>query len=557
MKAILILLISCSISAIGQSKMNILDSKIKQVFIKKNDNLEVVRLHENGIYEHLKYTENSYYECTVKRNLGKYKKTGNSVMFEVPSEKEFDGNIYNRSFFKDKHLYTSKLACFIKKKTPLFSATTKKKYRKPYYFQLDRDVIVNNQDIVAKINLKEIVDYIIKGNVNEKEKAYSIANFITNSISYDYKYLKTTIYDCPQNDSKQMLAGKNRLAVCEGYARIFHELASIGGLESKYVTGYTKQSISDLNKIKDYHAWNIVTIEGKKKIFDVTWADGGDKHWLSVDPSLMIYSHFPDDSVDQLLDKAITKEEYKNLPVVIPYNEGKYSPFSLNKGTVNCDSVFHIAFAGRVQIDCRATHSAIFITHYIDEKYKSKSFFYNKCRNVSRKYYGDSTHVYIPLEDIVTPLRIEVDNRIRMNFMVVKGGRNMLMNHYLANSKMQLAEPSAKAIMASIALGKEDILKEIVGDTSSVFFNQEGQLQLNKNVLSEIKKWDGSISEWTKIRHYSYGMSVNPSKKTDYKVENFFQITDNLRLIFDKEDTGIVITDLKYNELVDYSSYKN
>jgi hypothetical protein len=548
MKAILILLISFSVSAIGQSKMNILDSKIKQVFIKKNDKLEVVRLYDNGIYEHLKYTKNSYYECTVKRNLGKYQKTGNSVMFEVPSGKEFDGNIYNRSFFKDKHLYTSKLAHLIKKNTPLLSLTRKKKYRKPYYFQLDQDVIVNNENIEAKIDIEEIVNYIIKKDKSEKEKAYSIAHFITKSVSYDYEYLKTRIHDCPIEDSKKILAGKNRLTVCSGYSKVFNELATIAGLESKYVTGYTKQSITDLNKIDGYHAWNIVTIEGKKKIFDVTWADGGDEHWLSVDPSLMIYSHFPDDSVDQLLDKAITKEEYKNLPVVIPYNEGKYNPFSLNKGTVNCDSVFHIAFSGRVQIDCRATHSAIFITHYIDEKYKSKSFFYNKCRNVSRKYYGDSTHVYIPLEDIVTPLRIEVDNRIRMNFMVVKGGRNMLMNHYLANSKMKLAEPSVKAAMASVVLGREDILKEIVGDTSSVFFNQEGQLQLTKNILSEIKKWDGSISKWSIVRHYSNIASLKSNNKTDWRDENYFQITDNLRLIFDKEDTGIVIKDLRYNE---------
>ncbi len=557
MKTIVIIIISFSIGAIGQSKMNISDAKIKEVFLGKKDKmkvlaeekdkLEVVRLYDNGIYEHLEYTKNSYFNYSVKRNLGNYQKTREKVTFETPKEKEFDGNIYDRSFFRDGHLYTSKLACLIKKNTPLLSLTRKKKYKKPYYFQLDEDVIVNNEDIIAQINLEEIVDYIIKGDNSEKEKAYSIAHFITKSVSYDYEYLKTRIHDCSIEDSKKILAGKNRLTVCSGYSKVFNELATIAGLESKYVTGYTKQSLTDLNEVNNYHAWNIVTITGEKKIFDVTWSDGGDDYWLSVNPNLMIYSHFPDDTADQLLDKPVTKEEYKNFPVVVPQSEGEYNSFSVNTGTVQCDSVFHIAFSGRVKIDCRATHSNVFITHYNEEKYKPRTFFYNKCKNVSRKYYGDSTHVYIPLESAITPLRILVNNTIKVNFMIIKGDRNALMNHYLTNSKIKLAEPTVKAVMASIALGREDVLKEIVGDTSSVFFNEQGELKLAKNILSEIKKWDGSISKWSKTLHYSYETSINSKKNMEYKEENFFQVTNNLKLIFDKEEMGIVITDLKYN----------
>ena len=68
MKTIVIIIISFSIGAIGQSKMNISDAKIKEVFLGKKDKmkvlaeekdkLEVVRLYDNGIYEHLEYTKN-------------------------------------------------------------------------------------------------------------------------------------------------------------------------------------------------------------------------------------------------------------------------------------------------------------------------------------------------------------------------------------------------------------------------------------------------------------------------------------------------------------------
>ena len=101
--------------------------------------------------------------------------------------------------------------------------------------------------------------------------------------------------------------------------------------------------------------------------------------------------------------------------------------------------------------------------------------------------------------------------------------------------------------MASIALGREDVLKEIVGDTSSVFFNEQGELKLTKNILSEIEKWDGSISKWSKTLNYYYETSIKSKKNMEYKEENFFQVTDNLKLIFNKEEMGIVITDLKYN----------
>ena len=146
MKTIVIIIISISISAIGQSEMNISSAKIKEVFIEEKDNMkvlsgeknkvEVVRLYDNGIYEHLEYTKNSYSNFSVKRNLGNYQKTRAQVTFENPKEKEFDGNIYNRSFFRDRHLYKSKLAHLIKKNTPLLSLSRKKKYRKPYYFQV-------------------------------------------------------------------------------------------------------------------------------------------------------------------------------------------------------------------------------------------------------------------------------------------------------------------------------------------------------------------------------------------------------------------------------------
>lgn len=52
--------------------------------------------------------------------------------------------------------------------------------------------------------------------------------------------------------------------VCEGYAKAFQYLCSLGGIECHYVTG----SIAE-----GYHGWNIVVIDGKSYFVDLTVCD--------------------------------------------------------------------------------------------------------------------------------------------------------------------------------------------------------------------------------------------------------------------------------------------
>ena len=60
----------------------------------------------------------------------------------------------------------------------------------------------------------------------------------------------------------------NGLAVCSGYARAYGDLLSRVGIESEFVYGYVGKA-----SMETAHAWNRVTIDGKKYHVDVTFDD--------------------------------------------------------------------------------------------------------------------------------------------------------------------------------------------------------------------------------------------------------------------------------------------
>lgn len=66
-------------------------------------------------------------------------------------------------------------------------------------------------------------------------------------------------------------------ALCSGYARTFHVLALLAGLDSRIVTGYLVNAHGGLVR----HAWNVVTISGSDYYTDVTANDTGQSNVIN------------------------------------------------------------------------------------------------------------------------------------------------------------------------------------------------------------------------------------------------------------------------------------
>lgn len=187
------------------------------------------------------------------------------------------------------------------------------------------------------------------------EKAYAIFNWLCDTMSYDTSY---KIHDADT-------AWKKHKGVCQAYCEIFYRLGLSVGLDVRIVSGRSKNTDGLVHT--DDHAWIAVNVSSKicqSQLFpesityydnqveqskfpatrgldrntailiDPTWGAGavingrfrkGNNRdiWFDVKPEWFVFSHFPDNPVDQLLDNnSITHKQFVELPYLNAEYEG-------------------------------------------------------------------------------------------------------------------------------------------------------------------------------------------------------------------------------------------
>lgn len=118
---------------------------------------------------------------------------------------------------------------------------------------------------------------------------------------------------------------RRRIAVCDGYAKLFKTLCDYAGIQSELVTGYGKSYLEKDEKFRTNHTWNAVLIDGNWQLLDVTWASGYlsysnefvphiDEAYFLTPPQLFILDHYPEDLKWTLLDDPPTLREFHFSP---------------------------------------------------------------------------------------------------------------------------------------------------------------------------------------------------------------------------------------------------
>lgn len=156
------------------------------------------------------------------------------------------------------------------------------------------------------------------------QKAQAIYMWMCENIAYDTEETIKTADDC-------WMAKKGNH---EAYVDMYVKLATAAGVEAKAVFGTTGQDKARTPKNKDIgdHAWVIATCEKGKILMDPTWGAGtvtktmdefiisdNPEEWFDVDPYWMIFTHYPKDKADQLLDSIVPERRFKSLPKLYPY----------------------------------------------------------------------------------------------------------------------------------------------------------------------------------------------------------------------------------------------
>ena len=181
-------------------------------------------------------------------------------------------------------------------------------------------------DSSRNAEIDEILDEIITNDMTELKKVKAIHDWIVCNIEYDTDIYTTDVI--PDSDFTYEGALATRKAVCDGYSKLFLQMAKQAGLEALRLTGTAQPSYSSN---AEGHAWNQVKVAGEWYNIDVTWDDPiimgvTDNSNLSYDyflipDSIIEQDHFCDYSsklvrhkctapqpIDGIIDEEIDKE---------------------------------------------------------------------------------------------------------------------------------------------------------------------------------------------------------------------------------------------------------
>ncbi len=464
---------------------------------------ELLRLYDDGSYEHLRFVQKGSQHEEVLRNLGVFTVKKGRIIFQIPDQKEFSGKFKYGTFLYNGKLYSSLADMLIRKENELYKITRETQFTKPFFIAINSDEVVFNKESAEELDLKRLIDFLLIGKTSEKQKSQAITEFVVKSIEYDHEGLKSSRYANDQSDIKSIIAGRKRVAVCEGYANVFESLCLISGLKVETVKGYTKDGFADLLNLGGYHAWNIIEYEGEKHLFDVTWSDQGstiDQRWIDVDPKVMIGSHFPDHDSQQLLYRPISEEQFLNSPVVLPAGQGAFNvPIALEARQFALKQ-FKIAVPGKHIIKASVAPSSLFDRVYYGEPGSNTTTF--KMKQVGTGHFdGDSTYFIVPLAEVINPISIEIDGLLELKTVVINGTQIDLMNHYLSRADAHFADAYVKGVIAAIRLSDAEALKKLVGVEHTQFFDKKGKLNIDKEITRACLDWAGDLTSLTVTKH--------------------------------------------------------
>ncbi len=184
----------------------------------------------------------------------------------------------------------------------------------------------------------ELSSLLTAGKTTELEKVSAIFHWITGNIDYRSSFpvrkgsrKEASVEDDtstvlkPLNERVSEIVLRNRMAVCDGYARLFKTLCDYAGIRAVIVTGFVRNQGRGGPRFQSNHSWNAVMIDGQWKLLDATWATGYvaqgqfvrhfDPDYFLTDPRDMIYTHYPENPRWTLLQDHRAPSEFSLQPL--------------------------------------------------------------------------------------------------------------------------------------------------------------------------------------------------------------------------------------------------
>jgi hypothetical protein len=225
-----------------------------------------------------------------------------------------------------------------------------------------------------------LVKEMITTNQTDRQKVSSIFQWITDNISYNVRAAGRNknaymMYEEPDDDTGKVLKPlnlriaeavlKRKMAVCDGYARLFKTMCDNAGIPCEVITGYARAGWERGRMgFGSNHAWNAVYFDSAWHLLDATWASGfittssnefihryDDRYFLSS-PSQFILDHYPEDVRWTLLNEPPVLNEFIRSPLhYIGYIKMGIHSYLPAKGIIEASVGDSIFFEANASVD--------------------------------------------------------------------------------------------------------------------------------------------------------------------------------------------------------------
>jgi hypothetical protein len=551
-KVILWASVAVCIPAFAEKKENdwsLPTGQLKHVFVCKESakSTELLRVYSDGTYEHINYENLSKSKHEVSRNVGSYTVKSGKINFLKPDQLQFSGKFKYGEFVYNGKLYQNRFIKLFNKSKEALTSTEDERFYKPFFIQLNEDLLVSNADAAKFISLKDVMTFVTRQAKTEREQYNSIVDYLSKTLSHDLESPKSTFQEV--KSVEEMLAGGKRTAKAEGYARALKHCLALVSIKSRVVSGNYRSDIRHLSGLGEEHVWNVIELSESSVLIDLFLADQTTElntTWVNIDPKAMIYSHFPNRPQDQLLDRPVSMDDFQQFPVLIPLSSVASFDLLPLQSVNSGQKEFKFKVKGVHNFSLDQMPSACFNTRYTMEEPVNNFSRSKKIAGVSIKIVGDSTQVTIPLEDGLNYITMIMDESVKCSFLVKQGGDQANYLDYVKNVEVAYADPYLRAVLACVKLDKLSSLKQVLGAHPDPILTYDGKLALDAKQLKVLKQWNGKLTELTVLNQEIETVDEDGESSSYTQTEHFIAIPDGPKFFLERIDMQYFITRIEW-----------
>jgi len=197
---------------------------------------------------------------------------------------------------------------------------------------------------------KSLAHKLVAGCSTDHQKVQAIFKWITGNIEYMVRPprnrktapVKGTDTGYQSLDERVAISVlEKKVAICEGYARLFKTLCGYVGVRAEIIHGYARGGRTP-SRFGSNHTWNAVLLDNEWKLLDLTWASGYvtwggnmfvqelDEKYYLPSPGQFIMDHYPDDLRWSLMPDPPVLPEFRSSPFrqrsFVKYKLTRFSP---------------------------------------------------------------------------------------------------------------------------------------------------------------------------------------------------------------------------------------